>query len=92
MVSRQVSWLTGRRLHPCLPEAEQLQWRNMDKGSPPTVAGAAPALPLLGAPDSLLALDHLIRETVTTIFSIPSTADVNGWHLHGRPLFSEAVT
>lgn len=71
MVSRQVSWLAGRRLYPRLPEAEQIQWRNRDRDSPSTVAGAAPALPF-GASDSLLALDHLIRKTVTTIFSSDS--------------------
>jgi hypothetical protein len=48
-------------------------------------------LPLFGAPDSLLTLDHLIRETVTTILSILRTADVNGWCLHD-PLIPEAVT
>src|SRR5690606_26728200 len=46
----------GSRPSSCLPEARGLQWRNWDEGSPLTVAGAAPALPLFGAPDSLLAL------------------------------------
>src|SRR5690606_41723653 len=46
----------GLRPSSCLPEARGLQWRNWDEGSPLTVAGTAPALPLFGAPDSLLAL------------------------------------
>lgn len=91
MVSRQVSWLAGHCLRPCLPEAEWLQWRNMDEGSPPTVAGAAPALPV-GAPNSLLALDHLIRETVTAIFSMLGAVAVNGWRSRGRNVISGTAT
>src|SRR3546814_222749 len=54
MVSRQVSWLAGRR--PPLPPSRSLkaQWRMSNGGSPLTVAGAAPASPS-GSPDSLLA-------------------------------------
>src|SRR5690606_1111916 len=44
-----------------------------------------------GAPDSLLALDHLIRETVTTIFSMMRAIDVNGWDSRSRTSFSERL-
>jgi len=53
ILSWQVSWLAGRRL---CPSSRGFHPSDVvDKDSPLTVAGAAPVLPIFGAPDSLLA-------------------------------------
>ena len=63
---RQVSWLAGRRPSPPSQTLRgKVQW-HVEKGSPPTVAGAAPDLPRplkrRGAPDTPLA-DQRDRRT-----------------------------